>query len=147
MLCLASSVSCCFLFALPWQQRASVTEKPANLKHDPLWMIKLTFVCSFFSGWVSPLHRGPTAPCQVFCLHLVQPPSSQTKILQKAREKNVTGRRKEMQRWTDGKEREICWIVILLLIVCSTIFYGNKDSLNVVKQDGTQSSQCLLSSL
>ena len=32
-----------------------------------------------FSGWVSPVHRGFAAICQVLCLHLVQPAGNQYK--------------------------------------------------------------------
>ena len=67
-----------------------------------IWAISPFQLYSFFAGWISPIYWSTVATCQVICVHMVQLTSSQTKILQKTREKDVTRGRTKMQRRANG---------------------------------------------
>lgn len=53
-------------------------------------------------GWISSVHWGSFALRQVIFLHMVQPSSRQTEILQETRETNDVRRRASLQRWVTG---------------------------------------------
>lgn len=67
--------------------------------------MKSSFIL-FPSGRVPSIYRSPTAPREVLRLCLVQPPSSQAQVPQKAREKNATrGRARAERRTSQRKSR------------------------------------------
>lgn len=56
-----------------------------------------------FTGWVSSVHWGTFAVCEVILVHVVQPSSGQEEILQKTWEANVTRGGATLQGRTTGK--------------------------------------------
>ena len=55
------------------------------------------------SGWISPIHRSVTPPCQDIRIHLVQSTSSEEKIFQEAWKAHESRRGKKMQRRINGE--------------------------------------------
>lgn len=64
-------------------------------------LLKLIYV-SFNVGWISPLHWGIITIRQIILVLLVQLASCKAKVLQKARETYVFGRRETLQGWATG---------------------------------------------
>lgn len=67
------------------------------------WLLptKIISVCLSFChiGWVPSIYWGSATPGSCLCLHMVQPPSQEKEVLQKAWEKDDQRRRKSRQRW------------------------------------------------
>ena len=70
--------------------------------------------CFVSTGWISSIHRGAAASCEIIFLYVVQPAGGQTQILQETRETDVARGGASLQGRTSG---EFCLFFLIFLVL------------------------------